>query len=882
MMTPERWRQIKELLAPALDLDPAKQPEYLDQACGSDVSLRQELERLLAAERDASPEFLNASPIPLEFIVDLPPRAEPWIGRRLGSYEIVEEIGCGGMGEVYRAVRADDEFRKQVAVKLVRSGQDSSFILNRFRNERQILAGLDHPNIARLLDGGTTKEGVPYFVMELVEGQRIDEYCDAHDLSTDERLELFLEICSAVQYAHQRLIVHRDIKPGNILVTADGAPKLLDFGIAKIVESSDSSIQPEQTMSVFRLLTPEYASPEQVRSETITTASDVYSLGVVLYELLTGGTPYRVATRTPHEISIAVCEAEPEKPSVAVRRPRASANGHGSVASSTKESSSVDNGSVEKLSRSLRGDLDNIVLMALRKEPRRRYASVEQFAGDIRRYLTKLPITARKDTASYRASKFVSRHKAGVASAALMTVALLTAMGVILREYGVAQAERARAEHRFNDVRKLANSLMFEIHDSIKDLPGSTPSRKLLVSRALEYLDSLSQEAKGDASLLRELAAAYEKIGDVQGQPRQANLGDTAGAESSYRKGLAILDALAAADPRTLDLQRELVPAYGKLSDLLWFRGDNSGSMENARKGLAVTEALYRADSANAANRMLFATYHMDYGFKQALVAGDRAGGLETLRQGSQMLERIASEDPKNIRARRFLALSYARAASILEGNASDRQQALTLYEQSIATLQPLLANEPNNIDFGRIMAYHQFQMAQLLANMGEVNKALTKEREALASFQKLAAADPTNLQFRQDVAQVRALIGEILTRQGDLPGAMNELNSSLASVETVPDAKNPQSLAGFVYLSDQYWLGEARAQMASAAKTRAEKRELCRKAESWFQKCLPGFKVLREHPSPQWRDTGWVADIEKEIAQCERVLGRTGSGSAR
>jgi non-specific serine/threonine protein kinase/serine/threonine-protein kinase len=873
MMTPERWRQIKELLGPALDLDPAKQTEYLDQACGNDRSLRMELERLLAAERDASPEFLNAPALPAEFMVDLPQRVESWIGRRLGSYEIVEELGFGGMGEVYRAVRADDEFRKQVAVKLVRSGQDSSFILNRFRNERQILASLDHPNIARLLDGGTTEEGVPYFVMELVEGRRIDEFCDAHNLKINERLELFLPICSAVQYAHQRLIVHRDIKPGNILVTADGVPKLLDFGIAKILESNELEIQPEQTIGVFRLLTPEYASPEQVRSEPVTTASDVYSLGVVLYELLTCRTPYRVATRTPHEISVAVCETEPEKPSSAVRRQLSPPNVSDSAGPSTKETSPANHGALEKLSKSLRGDLDNIILMALRKEPLRRYASVEQFAGDIRRYLTKLPVLARKDTASYRASKFISRNKAGVASAALVTVALLTALGVTLREARIARSERVRAERRFSDVRKLANSLMFEIHDSIKDLPGSTPSRKLLVSRALEYLDSLSQEAKGDPSLQRELAVAYDKIGDVQGQPRQANLGDSAGAESSYRKSLAILEPLVAANSKALDLRRELVQAYGKLSDLLWFKGDFAGTMENSRKGLAVAEEAYRADPANPANRLLLATYRMDYGFKQALVAGDRAGGLETLHQGSEILEQIVSADPQNMKARRLLGLSYGRAAAILQENASDYPQALALYGKAVATTRALLAADPNNTDFARMAAYDQFQMAQLLANMGDLRSALLKERESLSSFQKLAAADPANLQFRQDLAQVRGQIGEILTQQGDLPNALTELSSSLDSLESVPDAKIPQTVAGLAYVWDQYRLGEIHARMASSAKTLADKAQHCKEAESWFHKCLPGFKILRDHASPQNAGASPVDDIEKQIARCERVL---------
>src|SRR5205823_3967580 len=286
-MTPERWRQMKELLGTVLELDPAKRTGYLDQACGNDAELRMDLERLLAAGEKAGTHFLSHPAVLREFILDFPQLVETWIGRRIGSYELVEEIGVGGMGEVYRAVRADDEYRKEVAIKLVRSGQDSGFVLHRFKNERQILAGLDHPNIARLLDGGTTEQGLPYFVMEFIEGQRIDEYCDAQKLATTERLKLFLPVCSAVQYAHQRLIIHRDIKPGNILVTPEGVPKLLDFGIAKLLDPAEG-VTARLTATGMRLMTPNYASPEQVRGEAVTTATDIYSLGAVLFAVVTG------------------------------------------------------------------------------------------------------------------------------------------------------------------------------------------------------------------------------------------------------------------------------------------------------------------------------------------------------------------------------------------------------------------------------------------------------------------------------------------------------------------------------------------------------------------------------------------------------------------
>jgi len=310
-MRSERWQQVRALLDAAIALPRAERTDYLDKHCADDPDLRREVESLIESHDEAGSVFLNTPAVDLKSAPAAPTR----IGRRIGVYQIVSEIGHGGMGEVYRAVRADGQYEKEVAVKLVRGGFDTAAVLERFRHERQILASLDHPNIARLYDGGTTEDGLPYLVMELIEGTPIDEYCEAHGLSTNERLKLFTQVCAAVQYAHQRLVIHRDIKPSNILVTEDGVPKLLDFGIAKILDSSAGA---ETTL--VRAMTPEYASPEQVRGEPITTATDVYSLGVVLYRLLTGKSPYPETTRTPLELARVICEVEPARPSSALVR----------------------------------------------------------------------------------------------------------------------------------------------------------------------------------------------------------------------------------------------------------------------------------------------------------------------------------------------------------------------------------------------------------------------------------------------------------------------------------------------------------------------------------------------------------------------------------
>jgi serine/threonine-protein kinase len=420
----ERWARVKELFEAAADLTSNERTALLRKECDGDAALRRDVESLL--DSDAQTDGFIEQPV-LEMPRDLFPEPpdESLVGRQFGAYQIIREIGRGGSGAVYLAARADDEYRKEVAIKLIRRGLDTEDILRRFRNERQILAQLDHPNIARLIDGGTTDDGLPYFVMEYVNGQPIGAYCNAHSLSTTDRLNIFRKVCAAVTYAHQNLVIHRDLKPSNILVAADGEPKLLDFGIAKLLGPEEEALA--QTIAGQGVMTPEYASPEQIKGERITTASDIYSLGVLLYELLTGRRPYRLKTRTPEEISRAITIQEPERPSSAVTK--------------------VDHPQSSILNpRSLRGDLDNIVLMAMRKDPARRYASVGQFSEDIRRHLAGLPVVARKDTVSYRAGKFVNRHRIGVAAAALILLSLVGGIIATLIQVQTAHRERARAE----------------------------------------------------------------------------------------------------------------------------------------------------------------------------------------------------------------------------------------------------------------------------------------------------------------------------------------------------------------------------------------------------------------------------------------------------
>jgi serine/threonine protein kinase len=432
-MEAERWQAVERLYHATLECEESQRAAFLTHACDGDESLRREVESLISYGNRAG-NFIEGSALEVvapalarEEVAGQDPASDEnlIIGKRIAQYRIVEQLGSGGMGEVYRAVRADDQFEKQVAIKLVHAGEASSFIIGRFKKERQILASLDHPNIARLLDGGVTDEGVPYFVMELVEGQSIDKYCDTHRLGIPTRLQLFLHVCSALQYSHQHQIIHRDIKPANILVTVEGVPKLLDFGIAKILDHSVVAGPVGQTQTRFRAFTPEYASPEQIKAEPIGTASDVYSLGVLLYELLTGHRPYRFKTRTPSEIERSICEEEPLKPSAVVTRVEEQIRADGTIASITAEQiSSARNSDPKRMHNSLVGDLDAIVMMALRKEPHRRYASVDNLSEDIRKNLEGRPINARPSTIAYRGAKFVRRHRELAVSALIFLVLL--------------------------------------------------------------------------------------------------------------------------------------------------------------------------------------------------------------------------------------------------------------------------------------------------------------------------------------------------------------------------------------------------------------------------------------------------------------------------
>jgi eukaryotic-like serine/threonine-protein kinase len=816
-MTPERWQQIKGVLDQALDLAPSERAALLDRACSTDSSLRKEVEVLLASEEEAGADFLNeirgldlrttADPY-LSSATSSATPAHNWIGRRVGPYKIVEQIGVGGMGEVYRAFRADDQYKKQVALKVVRGGQDSAFVVSRFRNERQILAGLDHPNVARLHDGGTTEDGVLYFVMELIEGQPIDQYCVQHELSVPELLGIFLQVCSAVQYAHQRLIIHRDIKPGNILVASDGTPKLLDFGIAKILDAESASGAVEATLTVFRVLTPGYASPEQVKGEPITTASDVYSLGVVLYELLTGQHPYWRMNSTPQEIARAVCEVEPPRPSTVLRRMETTAT-RDSRASATRAKSlnyPTENDTTEKRRKLLRGDLDNIVLMALRKDPQRRYVSVEQFAEDIRRHLGNLPVLARNDTIRYRTSKFVTRHRAGVTAAAVVLVTLLAAIAITARQAQIARQERARAEQRFNDVRTLANSLIFEIHDSIQNLPGATVPRKLLLDRALQYLDSLAREASGDASLQRELAAGYLRIGAIQGSTLDASLGKTEDALVSFNKAVAIREAVAKADPGNVSDQLNLAIARRGLARMLDSAG-RPGAREQDDGALAITARLLQLGNTSLEVRAERSTeYELLSDIQSG--SGDPAGALDSMKQSFAITQAILKEHPQDRKVQHGAAIGNVKVANALSATGS-RTEALEFYRSGLDLFESL-AKDQTDARSRRELAVATFFLSDTLRMNGDAAGALAANRRAFVIIDAMAKADPQNATLQLDHAGAHAAIGIDLVILGRYAEARVMLGKAIQHYQDVLSRNHADRQAPHYIGTSEIWLGEA------------------------------------------------------------------------
>ena len=757
------WARVRDLFHECEPLPPAARAALLDREC-DDAKVRAEVEALLEAN-DGAGAFLGSSVWKLIDADD----GRRLVGTPVGRYRLERQLGHGGMGTVFLAQR-DDDFAQRVAIKLIRGGSVGDAIVRRFRQERQILAALEHPGIARLLDGGTTSDGLPYLVMEYVDGIPIDVYCREHACSTNEKLRLFLQLCDAVQYAHRSLVIHRDIKPANVLVTADGTAKLLDFGIAKLTSEELPNDAP-----VTRLMTPDYASPEQIAGRPVTTASDVYSLGVLLFELLTGQRPFNSVQRTGD-----------------TEAPRAS-----SISGA----------------RGLRGDLDRILMVALEPDEQQRYGSVEKFADDIRRHLGGHPVSARGASLSYRTAKFVRRNRLVVAAGALALAVMVVAFVAVLQQKRIA-------ERRFEQVRALARSVVFDLHDAIARLPGSTPARELLVRNALVYLDTLAAEATDNRPLQMELAAAYQRVGDVQGMPYQPNLGDTRGAEASYRKALAIAGDVLARDPgdaaaaslladlhdrtgwleqRALRFGRALAQHQEARALREPLRGRNAaGDLALARTWVAIADSLYQGPELRMKDAGRPVTARAAYeravsildrvpangphrkdrlteigrvhqrlgGYFTGALEHDPRQALAHHQAALQALEERASIDAADAVARRNFVDQLVMLAT-LQNSVGDANGALHGTSRALPVLRELAAADTNNVEALSDLAFCDEQRGRALVALRRFDEAAEAYGEALTVRKRLVAADPANAEGRAGLAALEGLIKDMEAARG-------------------------------------------------------------------------------------------------------------------
>ncbi|MEM7198834.1 MAG: serine/threonine-protein kinase [Planctomycetota bacterium] len=512
--SPEQWRRAEAIFVDAQERQGAARRAFLDQACGDDAALRQEVESLLDAD-EATGAFLDeplrASPSVLD---------EPLpIGAQVGRYRLLELLGEGGMGQVFLAERADGAYEQQVALKLIKPDMAIETLRQRFRQERQALAQLQHPGIARILDGGETDDGWPYLVMEYVDGLPIDRDCAQRQRSLDERLSMFRRICDAVHAAHRNLIVHRDLKPSNILVTAAGAPVLLDFGIAKLLAQDHN--RPDITRTGGRPMTPRWASPEQVMGDPTTTAMDVYSLGAILYFLLAGAPPYHDAPEAA--ITQAVLRGAPPPPSAVAADPARR--------------------------RRVSGDLDAIVARALHRDPQQRYATVEHLADDLLRHLGSLPVQARPATLAYRTRCYLRRNRVLVGAGVLTAASLAGGLALSWMQYRRAFAAEAQARARFAQVREMGRDLVFDVHRQIAPLPGSAPAQRVVLERGTQYLASLRPDPTADPQLALDVADGYRRLARLWSSSFNVSLGSPVEAARALDRSAELYDALLARDP---------------------------------------------------------------------------------------------------------------------------------------------------------------------------------------------------------------------------------------------------------------------------------------------------------------------------------------------
>ena len=848
-MPAEQLQVVEEIVRQASELGPHERLAFLRKACGGDTALYDAVIEHVSQSwmSDLAGELLSRGDASLAL------GDTRQAGQLIGPYRIVRVLGRGGMGEVYLCERADDQYRKQVAIKLVGSGLISRQVQNRLRTERQILATLDHPNIARLLDGGATADGVPYLVMEYVEGEPIDVYCDRHELPIGERLQLFQTVCSAVQAAHRNLIVHRDLKPTNILVTADGTPKLLDFGIAKLLDVRETAHTVAVTQADIRILTPDHASPEQIRGQPITTASDVYVLGVLLYELLTGRRPFKVEGLRLIDIERLICEQPPVPPSQALS-PAEMSRTELELAAGRRRTTVV------RLRRQLAGDLDNIILMAMRKEAERRYGSVEQLAADIANYARGMPVNARRDTWGYRTHKFIGRNTLGVSLATALAVLLVGfAVAMYVQAERIAQ-QRDEANVQRNRAEQVSNFLvdLFRSSDPT-EARGEEATAGQILERGARRIDTdLEQDPETRSHMMEAIGRVYLSMGEAD-------------------KALPLLD-------RSLALRRDL---YGP-NDVL--TASSMHSLARARRDKGEYEA------AENLLRAALAIQQRKLGADHESVAATLydLGWLLTARGGWDAAERIYRQSLEI-----YLATGRERdrgATTVMDGLATvlmykgDYAAAETLYRHALAINRELRgADHPD-------VAVELMSLAVTLQGQSRLAEAEPLFLESIDILRRVNGAQHPHtitalgnygwfLQIKGELEQAERVLREVLALDRDKHGERHaDVGYDMSSLADVLYERGQISEAEELYRealtifdatlpsSPQY----VAAALVGLARIFAERGDESR-VRAFVDRAVSIWR--KELPADHWRlanaqaALGWCLLNEKKYVESERIL---------
>lgn len=874
-MNPERWQQIREVLEKALELAPGLRTAFLESACSSDPLLRHEVEALLASGDDMPVSFLQSSALADGLGADMDQLGSVG-GLEAGQvfaqrFLLIRKLGEGGMGQVWLAEQTSPVHR-HVAVKLIKAGMYDETIVRRFQSERQSLAIMDHPAIAKVFDAGTTPQGQPYFVMEYVPGLPITDYCDQKKLKISDRLELFMQACEGVQHAHQKAIIHRDLKPANILVVElDGKPvlRIIDFGLAKA--TTPQIDVPLHTQLGHFVGTPGYMSPEQADPNVldIDTRTDVYSLGVVLYVLLSGLQPFEGSQRQKQpldELLRKLREDEPPRPSTKV-----SSDYNSSTAIAESRSTEP-----RQLARTLRGDLDWITMKALEKDRARRYGAPSELAADICRYLDHEPVLARPASVAYRSGKFVKRHKLSLAIAAVFALIVLAGAVGIVREAQIARLQQARAEKRFNDVRSLANSLLFNVYDSIRNLPGSTPARRIVADSALHYLDTLSPESAGSPDLERELATAYERVGDVQGNPYFANLGDIAGAIQSYRKALRIRLDLAGYHPSAFSDQAALVATYMNLALALENNLDFASAMDAYRKAYAIatTWAVDRKDDPQAQETLAGVCFSL-----AILLAdqGDVPGSLNYYRESAAIREAIRGGSKAfrdQVQTRLAGVYGYMAGDLSLQG---DFASAIAFQTRARAILAEQVAADPQNSQLREFFLQSEYWTANYSEQKGDYKQSISNYREALAGYQKLSTSDPRDALAMRYLGLCEMGMGNSLFASGNAAQGIQHGRQAVQIFAALAAASRGSSSISVLALahSQSALANDFKRLAARPTSTESEAIANWRTARYWFQQSLNQLQTLKQRNLLARHDLSEPDRVGREVANCGAKLQR-------